>query len=150
MSVAFATTGVSANEVLRLVGAPQTRVDRDLGIGAQRPRAIDDIVGLVRREDVLRGDTSLDPLLEVGKRVKSVGGIAATSARRHEQPEELPRLRESLVATISSSAEKGHDVLVILDTAGCGVSRAAPEMGEENLVAAFLEGAHIRIDSVKK
>src|SRR5262245_7762373 len=119
MSVAFATTGVSATEVLRLVGAPQTRVDRDLGIGAQRPRAIDDIVGLVRREDVLRGDTSLDPLLEVGKRVKSVGGIAATSARRHEQPEELPRLRESLVATISPSAEKGHDVLVIFDAAGC-------------------------------
>src|SRR5215475_5246397 len=119
MAVSFTTTRVSANEVRRLVGAPEARVDRDLGIGAQRPRAVDDVVGLVRREDTRRGDASLDPLLEVGKRVKSVGGIAATSARRHEQPEELPRLLQSLPATISPSAEKGHDVLVIFDAAGC-------------------------------
>src|SRR5215510_313174 len=150
MAVALATTRVSANEVRRLVRAPEARVDRDLRIGAQRPRAVDDVVGLVRREDALRGDTSLDPLLQVGNRVESVGGIAATPARSHEQPEELTRLRQSLIATISPAAEKGHDVLVILDAPGCCMSRAAPEMGEENLAAAFLEGAQVRIDGVEQ
>src|SRR5215831_3372648 len=150
MAVALATTRVLANEVRRLVRAPEARVDRDLGIGAQRPRAVDDVVGLVRREDARRWDASLDPLLEVGKRVESVGGIAATPARRHEQPEELPRLLQSLPATISPAAKKRHDILVILDAPGCGVSRAAPEMGEENLAAVFLEGAQVRIDGVEQ
>src|SRR4030095_10852616 len=141
---------VSANEIPGLVGASVPRVDRDLGIGAQRPRVVDDIVGVVRREDALRGNASLDPSLEIGKRVKSVGGLAATSARRHEQPEELPRLLQSLIATIFPSAKKGHDVLVILDATGCGVSRATPEMGEENLAAALPEDAQVRIDRIEQ
>src|SRR4029453_11582142 len=148
--VPVAIVWVSANEIRRLVGAPVAGADCDLGIGAQRPRAIDDVVGLVRREDALRGDASLDPSLQVGKRVKSVGGLAATSARRHEQPEELPRLLQSLIATIFPSAEKGHDVLVILDATGCGVSRATPEMGEEDLAATLPEGAQVRIDRVEQ
>src|SRR5262249_57584204 len=101
MAVALATTRVSANEVRRLVRAPEARVDRDLGIGAQRPRAVDDVVGLVRREDARRWDASLDPLLQVGNRVESIGGIAATPARPPQHPHELPRLRPTLSPTLS-------------------------------------------------
>ena len=90
--VPVAIVRVSANEIRRLVGAPLARVDRDLGIGAQRPCAIDNVAGLVRRKDAFRGNASLDPSLKVGKRVKSVGCLAATSARSEEQPEEIPRL----------------------------------------------------------
>src|SRR5882724_6269647 len=146
----MAVARVSTNEVRRLVGTAATLVHSNLGIGAQRPRAVDDVVGLVRREDALRGDASLDPSLEVGKRVESVGPVAAAPARRHEQPEELPRLLEGLVATISPSAEKGHDVLVILDAAGCRVSRATPEMGVQDLAAALPEGAQVGIDRVEQ
>src|SRR4030095_11941554 len=135
--VPVAVLCVSANEIRRLGGAPVAGVDRDLGIGAQRPRAIDDVVGLVRREDALRWNASLDPSLQVGKRVKSVGDLGTTSARPHEQPEELPRLLQSLVTTIFPSTQEGHDVLVILDTPGCRVSRATPEMGEKDLAAAL-------------
>src|SRR4029434_793482 len=146
--VPVAIVWVSANEIRRLVGAPLAGVDCDLGIGAQRPRAIDDVVGLVRREDAVRWNASLDPSLQVGKRVKSVGGLATTAARRHEQPAELPRLLQSLVTTIFPSTEKGHDVLVILDTPGCGVSRATPEMGEKDLAAALPEIVEVGIDRV--
>src|SRR5256885_17241620 len=139
---------VAAAEVRRLVGAAAAVVHGVLRIRADRACAIDHAAGLVRGEDALRGGALLDPSLEVGKRVEGVGPLAAACARHHEQAEELLRLAELVAAILLAAVHSRCDLLVVLDAAGCRVSRAAPEVGEQELTAALPEGAQVRIDGV--
>src|SRR2546422_7079389 len=76
------------SEVCRVVRVARSFICRNLGIRAERPRAIGLAVRHVRRDDLFGSFSFFHPLLERADRVETAGSVpsrAMIHARHHEQ-----------------------------------------------------------------
>src|SRR5229473_1464823 len=144
---------VPAFEVRSIVRAAAARIDGNLRVDAQRARAVDNSARAVRCDNPLWRLAFLDPVLERSQHVESIRTRtpgAVLHARHHEQPEEFVRPLERVLAIIVAMRYEVHHALEVVDRVKRRDVRVAEAVVHDQLRAAPVKRAQVRVDGVKR